>query len=392
MKPKTARIILAVGFCTAFIGLGMTTSITGPMLPSLAAQTGSTLDQISLILTAGSLGYLIAVVPGSGLLDRFRGEAIVGLSILGMALAAFLIPLMPGLWLLVAVLFLMGLFQGFVDAGENTLIVWLFGDKVGPWMNSLHFSFGLGGLISPVLAARVVQATGEIRWAYWILALALLPLALWILPFRVTQSPQKTAENGVSVPISVRQILPFGIMFFLYVGGEIGFSSFLYSYALEVGAADETAAAYLTSAFWLALTAGRLAGIPIAARARSGTILTVDLFGCLVSTSLILLWPGSTAVLWAATLGLGFSMASIFPTLIAHAERRMTITGRVMSVFFGSATGGGMLWPLAIGRLFVTAGPGSMPWLILIQAAVAFWVLIFFMKTSSPSRKAVGAG
>jgi len=71
----------------------------------------------------------------------------------------------------------------------------------------------------------------------------------------------------------------------------------------------------------------------LAARVRPRFILLSDLLGCLVSIGIILLWGDSLVATWIGTVGLGLAMASVFPTVITLAERRMTLTAQIMSWF-----------------------------------------------------------
>jgi FHS family Na+ dependent glucose MFS transporter 1 len=142
-----------------------------------------------------------------------------------------------------------------------------------------------------------------------------------------------------------------------------------------MGLADAATAAYLTSGFWGALTAGRLAAIPIAARFRPRSILVADLVGCIASAGLILALPTSHAALWAGTLGLGASMASIFPTAITLAERRVAISGRITAWFLVGSSIGAMALPWAIGQLFQPVGPTIAVAAVLYTLATALAVL-----------------
>ena len=60
-----------------------------------------------------------------------------------MAVALVLTPLMSLLGALTAVILAHGVADGMVDVGSNTLLVWVYRDKVGPWMNGLHCCLGL---------------------------------------------------------------------------------------------------------------------------------------------------------------------------------------------------------------------------------------------------------
>jgi fucose permease len=107
-----------------------------------------------------------------------------------------------------------------------------------------------------------------------------------------------------------------------------------------------------------------------------------DLTGCLLSIALIILWSGSFAATLAGTIGLGLSMASIFPTTIALAERRITITGQVTGWFIIGASTGAMLLPWLIGQFFETTGPRVMMLIIITTLVAAAGVLILLLSAS----------
>ncbi len=61
------------------------------------------------------------------------------------------------------------------------------------------------------------------------------------------------------------------LFLFFYVGAEITFGGWVYTYAVTLKLASAAGAAYLTSAFWLAFTVGRLISIPAATRFHAKT-------------------------------------------------------------------------------------------------------------------------
>ena len=137
---------------------------------------------------------------------------------------------------------------------------------------------------------------------------------------------------------------------------------------------------------------GRLLAIPIATRFRPRSILLGDLVGCLVSVGIILLWSNSLIATWVGTFGMGLSMASVFPTTISLAERRMTITGRVTGWFFVGASAGAMLLPWLIGQLFDSIGPRvtmSILWIDLALALIVFGGLIVLSRPHPRSPRIV---
>jgi FHS family Na+ dependent glucose MFS transporter 1 len=181
------------------------------------------------------------------------------------------------------------------------------------------------------------------------------------------------------------------LFFFLYVGAEVGFGGWISSYVLALELYDEATAAYLTSAFWGALTLGRLISIPITARLRPRVVLLSDLAGCLVSVALIVLWPDSALAIWVGTLGIGLAMASIFPVTLSFAERRMPITGKVTGFFFVGASLGGMTLPWLIGQLFEGMGPQVTMTIVLVDLMAGLAVLVGLLLYSHPKVSPGGA-
>lgn len=371
VSTNRTRLYVTIGYCAAFVALGLTTASLGPTLTDLATNTGAALAQISFGFTARALGYLLGSFLSGRLYDRRPGNPVMGTTLLLMALSMALVPLIPVLWVLIAVLLLLGMFEGAVDVGGNTLLVWVHGEKVGPYMNALHFFFGVGAFLSPIVIAWALAAGNGVTWAYWILALLIVPVAVAVLRLPSPSSPaEERAASGETSSTAPRRtpavlVALIAAFLFMYVGSETSFGGWIATYAKAAGLGDATTAAYLTSVFWGALTLGRLISIPLAARLRPRTLLLGDLIGCLLSVLVVIIWSDAPAALWIGTFGAGFSMASIFPTMIAFAGRHMTTTGKTTAWFFVGSSSGGMLIPWLIGQWFESSGPQVTVFMIL---------------------------
>lgn len=379
--PALRPMATTIGYYAAFIGLGLISASLGPTLPGLAEQTGTSLGAISFLFTTRATGYMVGSLLGGRFYDLFPGHPVMAGALVLMGLGMFFAPFTPLLWLLALLLFLVGLGEGGLDVGGNTLIVWIHRARVGPYMNALHFFFGLGAFISPLVVAWAIAQSGGISWAYWLLALGVVPMVIALL--RLVGPQPIAVQDKHTEPVSINWRLAglCAFFMFLYVGAEVSVAGWLYTYAIELDLADATSAAYLTSVFWGALTVGRLLSIPIAARFRPRSILMADLAGCLIGVGLILALPGQSWALWAGTFGVGLSMASIFPTVLTWAERRMTMSGLVTSWFLVGASLGAMFLPWLIGQLFVRMGPPITMTVILgdlIVATLLFGVLMVY--------------
>jgi MFS transporter, FHS family, Na+ dependent glucose transporter 1 len=376
-----------MSYYLAFIGLGMVGAALGPTLPGLAESTGSTLGQISYLFTSRSLGYLLGSVIGGRMYDRVSGHRLMAFVLLTLAAAVALVPTIPLLWVLMVLMILLGASEGTIDVGGNTMLVWVHHPKTGPYMNGLHFFFGVGAFLAPVMIAQLVLMTGGITWAYWALAIILVPLAFIVLRLP-SPTIQRVEDASASRQVNYLLVTLLALFFFLNVGAEVSFGGWIYTYSVRLGLAGETQAAYLTSLFWGTFTAGRLLGIPIAARVRPRWILLGDLLGIILGLLIILFAPNPAVSIWIGTTLVGLSIASVFPTLISFAEHRMALSGKITSYFFVGASLGGMTIPWIIGQLFESIGPRFTMITLLVDVLLTLGIYVVLIVYAGRMEKA----
>jgi len=388
LPTRRARWLKTAAYYAAFVALGTSGAAIGPTLSALARQIGVGLGEISIIFTMSSLGYFAGSQVGGRLYDRWFGHPVMAMSLLLMAAMVASIPLTSSLWMLSAVVLLLGFAQGTIDVGGNALIVWVHRHEVGPFMNGLHFFFGVGSTFAPFLVGQLLLWTNGVHWAYWMLSLLMVPITafVWSQP-----SPPDIADSEEEGPARVDDRLVFliALFLFLYVGAEFGAGSWIATYVPALDLGDEVLGAYVNSAFWGAFTLGRLLSIPIAAFAKPRTILGGDLLGCFISLAVILAWPGASTALWIGTIGLGLCMASVFPTMFSLAERYLTLTGDVTSRIFVGVSGGAMVLPWLIGQLFEPMGARITMVAILaslILAFILYLVILAYTRSVGPEK------
>jgi len=382
--PKT------IAYFAVFIAVGMAVASLGPTLPGLAEHTHSQLGAVSVLFTAHALGQMLGAFFGGRLYDRAPGHPLMVGMLLLMAAVLALVPLAPALWMLAVAWFLLGVGGGALDVGGNTLIVWVHGRQVGPFMNALHFFFGIGSFLAPVVVGQVLTLSGDVSAAFWVLAALIVPIVLWLIRQPSPASPNHAADHPQEGGLPAKPaylaagrrkiVLLIALLLLFYVGAEAAAGGWIYTYAVALELSDAATAAYLTSVFWGAFTFGRLVSIPIAARFRPRLLLLADLLGCLASVGLILLWPSSSVAMWLGALGVGLSMASFFPTVLSFAERRIPITGQVTGWFLVASSLGAMSIPWLIGQLFEPVGPPVAMIIILVDLAAALGVFAVLLK------------
>lgn len=373
---------IAYGLC--FISLGLAGVSLGPLLPTLSQSTGTSLAQISFIFTARSLGYLLGSASGGNFYDRINGHKLMIFCLSLMAAGHFFIPLFPTYVLILIAMFMIGLGHAAIDIGGNVNLLWIFQSKVGPYMNAMHFCFGVGAFLSPIIIHNVMRMTeGGLRWPFWFLTIAFLPSILSLSLLEAPQNPEKDQISSNSGRGNIRLVVLLVILFFLYVGIEGGFGGWIYTYIIRGNLASETTASYINSIFWGTLTFGRLISIPLARKIKPSKLLVGNFGFAIFSLALILLWPRNNIIVWIVSGGFGLSLSSVFPTLLALSETRMKVTGRLTSLFFMGASFGGLLMPMILGQIFEYIGSYYVMVSLFATACLGMIVLFFVLVVSS---------
>jgi FHS family Na+ dependent glucose MFS transporter 1 len=390
------RLSRVLVYYATFVVLGLTTSAIGPTLPAMADSTGSTLGQASIIFTLSAVGYMAGSLLGGHLYDRRPSHPILAVTLLGVVGFLVALPTIPVLWLLSVDFLALGLGLGILDVGGNTLIVWVFGHDVGPYMNALHLCFGVGAFLSPLLVDRVAVLTNGFGWTYWLLAVMAAPIAAWMLrvpsptrPAEEENEPARRAANG----FMGLTLLLAGLMF-LHVGVEVSFGGWIFSYAVATQVGTATLARLLNACYWGGFMLGRVIAVPLATRLAPRTMILIDLLMAAASVGVIALFPSLSLVLWIGTFAFGLSIASLFASTLNFAERRMPITGGVTSTFLVGGNVGSMILPWLIGQLFEPVGPVAVMYVIGagILAALGLFAFIRVYSQRFETNQALTAG
>jgi FHS family Na+ dependent glucose MFS transporter 1 len=241
-------------------------------------------------------------------------------------------------------------------------------------MNGLHFAFGLGAFLAPTVFAQVLNLGGSYQHAYWALAGLAVPIGLFLLFLRSSPDRPDRRQDEAQPQERLVNVLPGVIVallfLFFYVGSEITFGNWVYTYALTLNLADATRAAYLTSGFWLSFTVGRALSIPAAVRFKPAHILIVAFLGGLGALALAIVAPNSIVLLWAATLAVGFFLAPIWPTGYNMVGQFVTMTATISSVILLGDSLGVVVLPWVTGQAIERFGARTMPWLVLSSLAI----------------------
>ena len=374
--PAAASPRPAWMYLSAFVVLGISSSLLGPALSGLRVRTGARLATISVLFVVSALGYLAGSVASGIGYDRRYGHRLMGAGLLLLAAGLLLVAWAPTLPWLVVVFPLLGFAGGTIDVGGNTLLVWSKGRSAGPFLNALHLCFGVGALLAPLLVNRALAWTDGVGAAFAVTAVPAV-VAAAILLVRASPAPVDAEGHDSGGHAPRRLLAAVAFFFFLYVGVEVGFGGWVYTYAQQIRLGGPNVPAILTAVFWGSFTLGRLLSVWLAHRLPAARLLAVS---CLVAAGAALglvVADGAALAVWVGTVLFGLGTAPQFATMIAFAERHLPLTGEATSWFLGAAALGSLFMPWLIGQLLEARGARAMPVAVFVAAtATVAWFAV----------------
>jgi len=295
---------------------GMTAALLGTILPDLSDRFHLTPSQNGTIAFAQALGLIIASLAVGPLLDNEGKKLGLILGLAFIAVALFALPRSSGFRSIVLLLFLLGVGGGIVVTGANALVSDVSEAHRATALNMVNLFFGLGGLVTPFIAANLF-ARNWIRLCYTVATLTVLTLAVQA----AAKMPAPSGAGGFvladAAPVLGRPLLfLLGLFLFLYVSCEVGIWNWLPRHLIAQGIPESRALNILSLGFALGLLIGRVGVSPILIHAPAIKVLLVVAIGMAVTTFLML--RSNNPLTAAAFVFLaGLSMAPVFPTTLA---------------------------------------------------------------------------
>ncbi|XP_031141521.1 sodium-dependent glucose transporter 1 isoform X1 [Sander lucioperca] len=416
------RWMVTLALCASFLGLGMCISVLGPTFEDLAVNVKKDISNISYIFVGRSSGYIGGSLLAGILFDFMNPHLLLGVSMLVTSFGMCAIPFCKQALLLTGLMSLIGMSMGILDTGGNVLILNTWGEQAGPHMQALHFSFAAGAFVSPIIAKLLFGPDGnsssaafiatsstppvttepiakapdphaalryvhsrsttlKSMWAYIVIGsfVFLVSLLFLVLYCRSSASRDK-ARTSSGKPLVARHHMALVALlfffFFAYVGAEVAYGSFIFTFAKDYARMPQAEAAGLNSLFWGTFAACRGLAIFFAACMYPGTMILLSLVGSTVSSLLLCLFSRETVALWVCTGLYGASMATTFPSGISWLEQYTTVTAHTAAAFVVGAALGEMVLPALVG--FLLGKFPDQPLLMYLSLATATFTSILF--------------
>jgi fucose permease len=343
--------------CAGFVVNGIVISFVGPILPMFMAKwrlDDSRAGLFSLVQFSGSLaGVLLssALISAKG----FKPAVTLGIAMLGVGFALLNAPTFA---LALAASGIYGLGYGFATPGTNLWVGESYGTRRASALSIMNLAWGVGAISSSPLAMLTMRTSHVSPLLYLVgavcivLALALLRMPFGKPPREERSAPAAPSDKGTGTGVAAL----LGILFFVYVGTEVGTSYWAPTHAQRATAWSSDTWALAPMFFFGGLLGGR--GIAAAILLRFKEV-SVAVAGLLLAATgeVVFLAAHSAAALFGGAFLAGLGLSSIFPILIAWLSKWFgTRARKVGGVMFALAAGGSALMPPIVGVVSRYAG------------------------------------
>lgn len=377
---KTKRIFSSVS-SYAFFLFGFTSIILGSALPAIEKNFGIDHQMAGVLLSLPTITFMLSAIVVSFLSNRLGAFKLLASSIYFIAAGLVVLSLGRSFWLLLLGSMTLSFGTGSTETAIGIGVSNLNYRKPAGVLNLMHSLFALGSIIAPFLVA-VFLVDYASWWKPFFVALLATAILLFFTP-RLYKIPYTGTTEKASIhrkEIFSRKIfwlVMAGV--FLYVAYEIGFTSWLSSFAFESKGVELRYASIFPALLWTGIFLGRLlAGFLVEKLGYELSLLSMVTLALVSFTGALF----ATSPLWLAVAvvfsGLGFS--GTFPTLqailIARLERGI---GFAIGLFTVAASLGGATANFFVGflgQLFgIFAGVTFILFLIVLEFVVALAIM-----------------
>lgn len=357
-----------------YITFGLVTSVIGVIIDKFATQYHVSLQVAALLPFAFYLSYGLFSIPFGIIMDRLGARTVLILGMILMTLGCLFLYLFDNYILVITMIFLSGIGVTAIQTAGNPFIRVL--DVPARYTANLTIIIGVGALgyaFSPMLVPWI-QAKG-LPWSYVYFVFSMISFVLLLLMLFAKMPEIKLVEeervNAGAIRSLIREpvIILYTLGIFLYVGGEVGTSSYIIVFMERIhhfgshislwksgtfmNLAFPSTVALVLGLFWLLQAIGRLVTGPLMKTVSPRKLFIIHSAGtCLMILAAVFSPPPIALVAFALT---GYftctSFTSIFSAAIQSFDKyHGTISGILCTAIVGGAVTGYLVG--AVGNVF----------------------------------------
>ncbi len=316
---------------------GIIAAMLGTILPDISQRFSLSPKQNGNIALFQAIGLMVGSFFVGPLMD-VEGKQVGMLAGLGLvALALLTLRGAGGYQSVVVAMLVLGIGGGIVVTAANTLnadIASLNGTTPAVISNWLNLFFGLGGLVTPLISAKLFHQNPRALALFAAILAILGLLASVVAPFKPPSGTVSFQFSAVGGLLTNPKLLALALLLFLYVACEVGVWNWLVRHLVAHGVPEGKALTILSLGFALGLLIGRIAAAQILTHLDGKTVL-IGASALMAVTTYFMLNSNKPGVAQGLVFLAGIAMAPVFPTTLGVVGA--TFTGATAATAIGIA-------------------------------------------------------
>jgi len=302
---------------------GMIAAMLGTILPDISQRFSLTPKQNGNIALFQAVGLMIGSFFVGPLID-LQGKQVGMLVGLGLvALALLLLRAAAGYGSVVMAMLLLGIGGGVVVTAANSLNADIRPDNPALISNYLNLFFGLGGMVTPLVSAKLFAQKPRSLALFAAILAAFGLMASVVAPFKPASGRVSFQFSSVGTLLTDTRLLALAFLLFLYVACEVGVWNWLVRHLVAHGVPEGKALTILSLGFALGLLVGRvIAGFALT-QVDGKTVLIVA-SAAMAVTTFFMLSSNSPGIAQGLVFLAGIAMAPVFPTALGVVGSKFT--------------------------------------------------------------------
>jgi fucose permease len=361
-----------------FFLMGVNDASSGALIPYVEKYYKIGYAVVSLIFVGNALGFILAA-PLVNLVESQFGRAKTYVFVTSlMSLGYTAIICTPPFPVVVVSFLVLGFAMGLFLAITNAFVINLVNGTV--ILGAMHGLYGLGGVVSPLMATAMVSR--GIHWSYFYaipisLAVFSIPFMGWSywtyekdLPVQLFTALEQTASRHAAAEagnpskaellrraMKNRTTLLGAAFIFAYQGAEVSISGWVISFLIHARKGDPSKVGNVTSGFWAGITVGRFALTHFAHKIGEKTAVIGLIIGAAAFQLLVWLVPSIITDAVAEAI-VGVFLGPVYPCATAVFSRLLPRNIQISSLGFVASMGssGGAVAPFFTGLLAQKVG------------------------------------
>lgn len=309
-------------FSSCFLFLGITENLRSVFMPLIQRDLSLSEVQLSGLIVIGGLASILFQLSAGRLSGRLGTERVYQVALCFLIVALILARAPDRYHWVLLFFFILQAGITLYSIMSNSVIPTL-GASAGRILTFCHGCYGLGAMLSPLVAERLLKISeasgGGWRESYQLLIYPAVALWALVIGLEITRRPLPRAEVSCEPPprlitlLSTRGIWIFALLFGAGITAEVATSNWLVYYLCATQEMPRASAGIYLSTFYALFTLGRFIGSFTLKVGAESKILTVALISSCLMLTLGLLFPHLCGVFFALS---GLSFALTFPMML----------------------------------------------------------------------------